>query len=81
MEVRAAVCSKLGLNDWIFDSSLRDFVNGERLSEASFRLNFDRALVGSLPPTEQAFRLRDRSGREQSYTLITLIPRTERIAT
>jgi hypothetical protein len=74
-QVRATVCSKLGLGDRIFDLSVREFLDGQRRQGAPFRANLDPAEYGSTPPTEQPLRLRDRSGRLQVYRAMTIVPR------
>jgi hypothetical protein len=37
-QVRAAVCSKLGLNDTVFDAAVGEFLTGGRRADAPFRL-------------------------------------------
>jgi hypothetical protein len=74
-QVRATVCSKLGLGDRIFDLALSEFLDGQRRQDAPFRVNLDPAEYGSTPPTEQPLRVRDRSGRQQIYRVMTIIPR------
>jgi hypothetical protein len=76
--VRAAVCSKLGLNDPIFDKALEQHLSGERCRDAPFRINLDPASFGNVPPTEAPFTLSDRSGRQRVYYVMTLIPASER---
>jgi hypothetical protein len=77
--VRAAVCARLGLSDGVFNQAFREFLARERQSEAPFRVNLDPTEFGSTPPTELPLKLVDRTGREQIYRVMTLIPTTERI--
>lgn len=72
--VRAAVCSKLGLNDPVFDAALRQFLARERTLDVSFRLNLDRPEFGKTPPSEQPLQIVDPTGRAQTYRVMTLIP-------
>jgi hypothetical protein len=75
-QVRAAVCSKLGLNDPVFDAAVGEFLRGERRREATFRMHSDSAEYGSTPPTETPLRIRDpKTGRVLTYRVMTLIPR------
>jgi hypothetical protein len=74
-QVRATVCSKLGLGDRIFDLAVIDFLSGTRREDAPFRLNLDPAEYGSTPPTEQPLRVPDHSGRPRVYRVMTLVPR------
>lgn len=74
-QVRAAVCSKLGLNDGIFDQAIRDFLGGKRVPQAPFRMNTDSAEFGSTPPSETPLRVTDNSGRERIFRVMTLVPR------
>jgi hypothetical protein len=76
--VRAGVCFRLGLNDGVFDSAVRDMLSGEGPTDLGYRVNLDRAQYGAIPPTEQPIRVPDRSGREQTYTVMTLVNRPER---
>jgi hypothetical protein len=74
-QVRAAVCSKLGLNDPVFDAAVGEFLTGERRSDAPFRMHSDSFEYGSTPPTETPLRVRDpRTGRTLTYRVMTLIP-------
>jgi hypothetical protein len=75
-QVRATVCSKLGLGDRIFDLSLQEFLAGTRRNDAAFSLSLDPAEYGPTPPTEQPLRVQDRSGRQNVYRVMTLAPRT-----
>lgn len=75
--VRAAVCSKLGLSDPVFDMALREFLAGERRPDSTFRLNLDSSVFGNVPPTEQPLKLTDRSGRTQVYHVMTLLSLTK----
>jgi hypothetical protein len=74
-QVRATVCSKLGLGDRIFDLALIEFLAGARRKDAPFSLNLDPAEYGSTPPTEQPLRVPDRSGRQQVFRVMTLVNR------
>lgn len=75
-QVRATVCSKLGIGDRIFDLSLQEFLAGTRRSDAPFTLSLDPAEYGPTPPTEQPLRVEDRSGRQQVFRVMTLVPRS-----
>jgi hypothetical protein len=75
-QVRAAVCSKLGLNDTVFDAAVGEFLTGERRLEAPFRMHSDSAEYGNTPPTETPLRVKDpQTGRVLTYRVMTLIPR------
>jgi len=75
-QVRAAVCSKLGLNDTVFDAAVGEFLTGVRRAEAPFRMHSDSAEYGNTPPTETPLRVRDpKTGRVLTYRVMTLIPR------
>jgi hypothetical protein len=75
-QVRAAVCSKLGLNDTVFDAAVGEFLAGTRRADAPFRLHSDAFEYGQTPPTETPLRVRDpKSGRVLTYRVMTLIPR------
>jgi hypothetical protein len=74
-QVRAAVCSKLGIGDRIFEIALNEFLAGERRPDAPFRVNLDPAGLGNTPPTEQPLRVRDRNGQERVYRVMTIVPR------
>jgi hypothetical protein len=75
-QVRAAVCSKLGLNDTVFDAAVGEFLTGGRRADAPFRLHSDAFEYGQTPPTETPLRVRDPStGRTLTYRVMTLIPR------
>lgn len=74
-EVRAAVCSKLGLADAVFDAAVVEFLGGERRTDAPFRMNSDSSEYGSTPPTESPLRVRDKSGHTRTFRVMTLIPR------
>jgi hypothetical protein len=74
-QVRAAVCSKLRLNDPVFDAAVREFLGGERRPEAPFRMSSDSVEYRSTPPTETPLRVRDKTGRIRTYRVMTLIPR------
>jgi hypothetical protein len=76
--VRAAVCSKLGLNDSVFDATLRDFLADKSDPNPRFRLNLDSIEFGTTPPTEQPFKIRDANRRNLTYHVMTLIPSSER---
>jgi len=74
-QVRAAVCSKLGLNDPVFDAAVREFLAGERRADAPFRMSSDSVEYRNTPPTETPLRVRDKAGRMHTYRVMTLIPR------
>ena len=75
-QVRAAVCSKLGLNDTVFDAAIGEFLAGDRRPDAPFRMHSDSAEYGSTPPTETPLRVLDpKTGRSLTYRVMTLIPR------
>jgi hypothetical protein len=75
-QVRAGVCSKLGLNDTVFDASVGEFLAGKRRTDASFRMHSDSAEYGSTPPTETPLRVHDaKTGQTLTYRVMTLIPR------
>jgi hypothetical protein len=75
-QVRAAVCSKLGLNDTVFDAAVGEFLTGMRRTDAPFRLHSDAFEYGQTPPTETPLRVRDpNTGRTLTYRVMTLIPR------
>jgi hypothetical protein len=74
-QVRAAVCSKLGLNDPVFDAAVREFLGGERRAKAPFSMSCDSVEYRNTPPTETPLRVRDKAGRMHTYRVITLIPR------
>lgn len=71
-QVRATVCSKLGIGDRIFDLALIEFLGRKRRHEAPFTVNLDPAEYGNTPPTEQPLRVSDNSGRQQVYRVMTL---------
>ncbi len=75
-QVRAAVCSKLGLNDTVFDAAVGEFLTGERRADAPFRMHSDSFEYGNTPPTETPLRVKDpKTGRILTYRVMTLIPR------
>lgn len=74
-EVRAAVCSKLGLNDVVFDTAVRGFLAGELRDDAPFRMTSDSVEYKSTPPSESPLRVTDRSGRVHTYRVMALVPR------
>ena len=76
--VRAAVCFRLGLNDTVFNNAIRQLLSTERAAELGYRINLDRAQFGALPPTELPLTVPDRSGRDQTYSVMTLVTRNER---
>lgn len=76
--VRAGVCFRLGLNDNVFNQAIRRLLSSERQPELGYRINLDRAQFGALPPTELPLTVPDRSGRDQPYSVMTLVSRTER---
>ena len=57
---------------------MRRLLSSERAAELGYRINLDRAQFGALPPTEMPLTVPDRSGREQTYSVMTLVSRTER---
>lgn len=74
--VRAAVCSRLGLNDSVFDATLRDFLADKSDPNPRFRLNLDSIEFGMTPPTEQPFKIG--GANRSTYHVMTLIPSSER---
>lgn len=75
-QVRAAVCLKLGLNDGVFNQAVIQFLDGARRPDAPFRMNCDSIEYGNTPPSETPLRVRDKSGREHTYRVMTLIPKS-----
>jgi hypothetical protein len=77
--VRAAIASQLRLNDNIVDVALRQFMAGDRRSDAPFGINFDSAEFGATPPTESPLRVSDiRTNRSITYRVMALVRRPER---
>jgi hypothetical protein len=74
-QVRAAVCSKLGVGDPIFDAALLEHLGGTRRADAPFVINLDPAEYGNTPPTERPLLVPDRSGRTRIFRAMTLVPR------
>jgi hypothetical protein len=77
-QVRATVCSKLGIGDRVFDRAVIDYLGGARQSEAQFTINLDPAEYGSTPPTERPLEVPDRSGRTRVFRVMTLVPRSRK---
>ena len=74
-QVRAAVCSKLGINDAVFDQAIVDCLAGRRGLDAPFRISADSVEIRSTPPTETPLRVVDNSGHARVFRVMTLIPR------
>jgi hypothetical protein len=71
--VRADVCYHLRISDAVFDRAVTDFLRGERHAGVRFRINFDPAQYGSLPPTESPLRIKDVRGI-RTYYCMSLVP-------
>jgi hypothetical protein len=80
-QVRAAVCSKLGLGDPIFDTALIEHLRGAREADAPFSINLDPAEYGNTPPTERPLLVPDRAGRMRVFRVMTLVPRDRKEST
>jgi hypothetical protein len=77
-QVRATVCSKLGLGDRVFDHAVIDYLAASRGNDAAFTINLDPAEYGSTPPTERPLEVPDRSGRTRVFRVMTLVPRARK---
>lgn len=78
-KVRAYVCSRLRVNNVVFDKTLRESQERARRRELPFQLALEIAESGTIPPTERAFRgIPDRYGQEPLYTLINVTSQRER---
>lgn len=79
--VRAAIASRLGLNDATVDAAIRELIAGQRRPDAPFGINLESAEIGLTPPTETPLRVTDtRTNRTLTYRVIALVRRTERTA-
>jgi hypothetical protein len=77
--VRAAIAMKLGLTDGTVDTAIRQFVAGERRTDAPFGINLESAEIGATPPTETPLRVTDaRTQRTLTYRVMALVRRSER---
>lgn len=77
--IRAAVAIRLGLNDITVDRAIREFVAGERRTDAPFGINLESAEIGATPPTETPLRVTDaRTNRTLTYRVMALVRRSER---
>jgi hypothetical protein len=77
--VRAYVCVKLQVNNFVFENALRDFQRRARKGELPFDLSLEVSTGGAIPPTERPFRgIPGRDGREPLYSLINVHKRRER---
>lgn len=69
--VRAAVCSRLGVPESVFDRTLTDVLL-HRGEAAPFQVHLDPASFGALPPTERPFLFESR-GRNRPFYVMSLI--------
>jgi len=77
--VRAAIAMKLGLTDGTVDNAIRQFIAGERRTDAPFGINLESAEIGAIPPTETPLRVTDaRTQRTLTYRVMALVRRSER---
>jgi len=77
--VRAAIAMRLGLTDITVDRAIREFVAGERRTDAPFGINLESAEIGATPPTETPLRVTDaRTNRTLTYRVMALVRRSER---
>jgi len=70
--VRACLCARLRVGDGVFDEAFREFLAQARRGELPYSVNLEISEIGSIPPTERPFRLRDASGRETVYRSMNL---------
>lgn len=74
--LRATVCWRLRLPDAQFDRAMREFVqDDDRWSHVPFQLQLDPVGYGSVPPTERPLRLPTKTGAEQRFLSLSLVPR------
>jgi hypothetical protein len=73
--VRAALCSKVGVSEAVFERALTELLTTQHDRKRPYQVHLDPASHGGLPPTERPFLFESR-GRKRPFYLMSLLTTT-----